>query len=254
MAIVIFAGANLQQIAEGMQEQFPGCPTMGCSTAGEISEGAFTSDTVSAFALGSPAKAAMQPVENLTEFRYERGAEILDALCSDMDISRDELVAEPERFVLIILADGLSGMEEVLIASLLVHIPDVKLVGGSAGDNFVFQQTQVACRGTVYPHGAVVMLLEPGVTFRVFAGHHYSPTDQTVVVTSADPEKRLIHRIDGKPAHRFVAQTIGLTTEELAKVIADIPTAGFTTYGEFFGPLLLNHTLAGIIFDGSRDE
>ncbi len=36
--------------------------------------------------------------------------------------------------------------------------------------------------------------------------------------------------------------------DELAQAMSPIPAAGFTTYGEQFGPLQVNHTLTGLIF------
>jgi hypothetical protein len=31
-----------------------------------------------------------------------------------------------------------------------------------------------------------------------------------------------------------------------------VPVAGFSTYGEQFGPMLVNHTLTGVVFGGGE--
>jgi hypothetical protein len=39
---------------------------------------------------------------------------------------------------------------------------------------------------------------------------------------------------------------------ELGRALTPIPAAGFTTYGEQFGSMQVNHTLTGVVFGGSR--
>jgi hypothetical protein len=345
--VLFFACAGLEPLAQELSRAFPHAVVAGCSTAGEIGNQGFLTDQVSALGLGAPARVAAEVILDLSDFRFDTGPALIAGLASQIGRTPKELTQHPESFLFIMLADGLSGAEEVLLASIGLAAPGVHLVGGSAGDNFRFQETLVASGGRCHTGAAVLVLLEPGVPFEAFAGHHYQRTERTVVVTSADPENRLVHRIDGRPALAVAADLLGVETstleadpslafataplvfgfrgksssiynrsvmsvqgtsllmggavesgtvltvmrqgdmveharrgldsilsrlpnasgqllfdcggrlldaraagrlEELGRAYNRIPTVGFTTYGEFFGSVLVNHTLTGVVF------
>lgn len=345
--LLFFTCSSLPALAAELTRRFPAAIVVGCSTAGEINSHGLVSDEVSALGLGAPARVASSGLLSLRDFRFEEGPGLVERLAIGIGRSPLDLTATPERFLFVMLADGLSGAEEVMLASIGLAAPGVKLIGGSAGDEFRFQETLIAAGGTCQSGAATLLLIEPGVPFNAFASHNYTPTERTIVVTSADPEGRLIHRIDGRPASAIAAELLGVTQEELesdpslafagaplvfgfhggeglmynrsvmsvqgssllmggaieagtvlsvmsqgdivdharrsltdiiakvprpqgqllfdcggrllgasatgqlkelGRVYNQIPTAGFTTYGEFFGPLLVNHTLTGVVF------
>jgi len=335
-------------LAEAVHSAFPDASTVGCTTMGEIGPLGLTQGGVSAIGLGEPLRAGATLVEDLSGFRFEDGRALVRDLAHQLDTTLDRLSLD--QHVFITLTDGLSGMEDILVASLATHAPGVPLVGGSAGDDFHFERTWVGLDGRARSGAAVVLLLQPGVPFHPFQVHHYHPTQDRVVVTDADPKRRIVRELDGWPAVRVMARLLDIpedylnddpvevvanhsatfavrvggswclrsvmtvrdgallmggaieegtvlramfrgdlveetragveeallkvsepagmivfncggrmmeaqvagTEQDLAQAILSIPTAGFTTYGEQFGPLQVNHTLTGLVF-GSPD-
>ncbi|MFH1469160.1 MAG: FIST N-terminal domain-containing protein [Pseudomonadota bacterium] len=200
-------------LAARMQEQFPEALTVGCTTLGEIGPCGFTRGAVVALGLGSPCRAAAALVPELTSFRFEDGAHVLDQLRDQLGLADDSIV--PGRHVLITLLDGLSGMEELVVAAIGTSLPAVSLVGGSAGDDLRLIETQVAVDGRACAGGAVVLLLEPSVPFHPFQIHHFEATSERVVVTRADPQRRVVQRLNGRPAAQVLADLVGVPLERL---------------------------------------
>ena len=62
---------------------------------------------------------------------------------------------------------------------------------------------------------AVVVLVTTELPFRVFKTQHFVPTEQRVVVTSADADHRIIRELDGWPAAEGYARLIGGTAQTL---------------------------------------
>jgi hypothetical protein len=198
-----------------VQRRFPDAITAGCTTMGEIGPAGMTDGAVVGLGLGPPCRAAAVMVEGLCRFRFEDGARLVDELAAQLGLERSGIV--PGRHVLLTLTDGLSGMEEILVASLGTALPMVPLVGGSAGDAERFERTFVALRGQARAGSAVVLLLEPSVPFYPFQLHHYHPTPGRVVVTRAEPKRRLIGRLNGRPAALVLAELFGVELEYLRR-------------------------------------
>lgn len=338
----------MDRLARAVRGAFPWARTAGCSTMGEIGALGLTTGGLSAAGLGGELLVGAAML-NLRAFHFDDGAQLVLDLSSQLGLAPSQL--SPTRHVFVTLTDGLSGREEILVASLNTHAPGIPLVGGSAGDDFRMEHTWVALDGHARTEGAVVLLLEPRVPFHAFHGHHFHPTDERVVVTRADPERRLVQEINGYSAVEVIAGILDVPEEylreephealvnnpvtlgfrvggevclrtvmslrgddvilggavsegsvlrvmaagdlvgetasgleraldglgvppagqilfscggrlweaeseglldDLAAAMTGVPTAGFTTYGEQFGPLQVNHTLTGLLLGGPR--
>ncbi|MCO4743922.1 MAG: FIST C-terminal domain-containing protein [Proteobacteria bacterium] len=225
-AAVVFVFAAVDQdlgaICARMQEHLPDSSVVGCTTMGEVGPAGFTKGAVSALAFGGPVKAAAQILVDLEDFEVRDAGRIVDELGAAIGSP-----VTPETHVLVTLTDGLSGLEELLVSSLALAAPGVRLVGGSAGDDFRFEATSIACGDQISTKGAVVVLLEPGVPFDVFRAQHYRPTDRRMVVTEADAVGRLVSELDGLPANEVIADALGVSLEELPDVITQRAVLGF---------------------------
>lgn len=51
--------------------------------------------------------------------------------------------------------------------------------------------------------------------FHVFKHQHFQPTSTKLVITAADPGRRLVHEINGEPAVEAYAELIGTPVEDL---------------------------------------
>lgn len=222
--VFVFASPerDLPAITAGLQRRWPGVPVVGCTTMGELGPDTFSTGGVSAFALGAPARAASVLVEDLAAFEVADGSAIVDQLSAELGGP-----PHPETHVFVTLTDGLSGLEELLVASIALAAPEVGLVGGSAGDDFKFEETLVALGEERSSRGGVVTLIEPGVPFTAFRAHNFRPTDRRLVVTEADPISRRVFELDGRPGPEVIAEALGVTEAELPPIVASEAVFGF---------------------------
>lgn len=228
-AVLFFSSTrySLADVATCMAEAFPDVVTVGCTTTGEIGPNGLTRGEITAIAFDATWALAALPID-LASFRFEDGGRIVAELLTR--VRGEPAGLSPERHVFLTLTDGLAGKEELLVASLGMHAPGTPLVGGSAGDDLKFERTWVALNGHAFSDGAVVLLLEPGVPFDAVHLHHFRPTERRVVVTSAEPGRRLVRELDGWPAPRVLAELMGIGLEAL---LAD-PEAALARYEPVF--------------------
>ncbi|WP_163851641.1 FIST N-terminal domain-containing protein [Pseudooceanicola aestuarii] len=215
MALVVFFVSPLTDFAATMRQAdslFPGCRTIGCTTGGEIAGDGYAEGRI--VAVGFPA------ADFIAEPVLLRGLRDLDrqALIADMIRRRARLAAtRPDwrgEFGLL-LVDGMTLMEDRVAAACADALGPVQMFGGSAGDGTRFEWTAVAMDGVVHRDAAVLTSVRTRCRVRVFSINHLTPTDQRVVVTSADPSRRLVHEINAEPAAREYARLLGKDPEQL---------------------------------------
>ncbi len=200
-------------VAELFSAQFPDVIVVGCTTMGEIGPLGVLDSSIVVFAMAAPCRVAAERISDLEGFRFEEGAQLLSRLAHTLDLELESL--EPERHVVLTLTDGLSSNQEQLFAALGDAAPALSLVGGSAADDFEMTATHCFVGEDTGSGGAVVMLMEPGVPFQPFAIHQFTAPDEQVVITGADPERRLITEINGWPAVREFARLSGYSEDAL---------------------------------------
>ncbi len=105
--------------------------------------------------------------------------------------------------------DGTSLREDALTAALGPGLGPVPLFGGSAGDGLRFGQAFVLFQGRFRRHAAVVLMVRTACRVKVFSLDHLTPTDRRMVVTGADPARRIVHQINGAPAAQEYARLLG---------------------------------------------
>jgi hypothetical protein len=212
-AVLLFvsSGYDLDRLAGGLRKRFS-VPVFGCTTAGHIGSTGYTARGVQAIGLcGSSVSVHTRLIYPLAQCQAEvyKFAQELDALPTRPGASRFALL----------LVDGLSLMEERLAASLHHCIPEIPLVGGSAGDDLSFQGTHVYADGRFLSDAAVVAVIETEAPFRAFKFQHFVPTDELLVVTEANAETRTVREINGEPAASHFAQRLGLKVCQLSSEI-----------------------------------
>jgi hypothetical protein len=212
-------------VAETFSTELPGVVVVGCTTMGEIAPHGFVESSITAFAMGQPCRAAAERIPDLESFRFAEGGEVLSRLAGTLGLELDQL--DPDRHVVVTLTDGLSSNEEQLLGSLGDAVPDLPLVGGSAGDDFEMTATHCFVGENAGSGGAVVLILEPGVAFQPFAIHQYEPGGEDLVVTGADPEHRILTELNGWPAVKEFSRISGFPEEDFRSdpnLAAAVPT------------------------------
>ena len=211
MALVMFfcsSEYDLEVLAEEMGRLFAGVQVIGCTTAGEIGpEGCRDhSITGASFPAGTFA-AASGRIDGLQQFEIARGQSLVQDLLQRLESL--EPGADANNSFAFLLIDGLSVREEPVTSALQGALGKFPLVGGSAGDGLNFGTTHVYFDGGFHADSAVLVLVTTPLPFRTFKTQHFVPTEQRVVVTAADAERRIVMELDGRPAVEEYARLAG---------------------------------------------
>jgi hypothetical protein len=192
---------------------FNAAPVIGCTTAGEITPDGYADGALVAIALPScDFAASLRLVAPLEGFTLDLGPEVVRGL-------RADLAAAPTDFVhdfALMMADGLAMREDALVSSLGPSLGATPLLGGSAGDALDFQETAVLADGAFHSDAAVIAMVRTRLRVKVFRFDNFTPTDQRMVVTDADPEHRIVREINAEPAAREYARMIGIDPDQLS--------------------------------------
>ena len=110
-------------------------------------------------------------------------------------------------------------MEDVLVSAFGPALGATPLFGGSAGDALQFRRTFVLANGAFHANAALLALIRTDCPVRVFRFDHFRPTERRMVVTEADPERRLVREINAEPAAREYARMVGKDPDQLSPFI-----------------------------------
>lgn len=189
---------DLDQLGPEIERSFD-CPVFGCTTAGElISEtGYMTGGVVGASLSSQMLRMHTKLIWPLQEFGPSHGSAVVKNLKRNLELFHE---LDPAHMFALLLIDGMSMREEHVAAILFGALRGVHLIGGSAGDDLAFKQTHVYYEGRFRSDAAVLALVETHLPFKVFKNEHFSPTDTRLVITGADPDRRIVHEINGEPA------------------------------------------------------
>jgi hypothetical protein len=206
-AVILFVSPEADRAAleAGLPQAFPGVPVIGCTTAGEISPDGYCEGEIVAVAL--PASAFAVDCLGIDLAALD-GQELIGRLIrARAGLARKHSGWEDEFAFLMV--DGLSIREDELTAALGPGLGPVPLFGGSAGDGTRFAQTFVLQDGQFRQGWAVLMLVRTACKVKVFSLNHLVPTDRRMVVTGADPARRVVHQINAEPAAQEYARLLG---------------------------------------------
>lgn len=216
--VVLFVSpaGDLAAIAGQAKETFGETPVIGCTTAGEISPRGYTENEI--VAIGFPAVhfvSLVQFIDELTELARQDVARATARNCAELARLAPDWSSE----FAFLLVDGLSLLEDQLVSTLGTALGQVPLFGGSAGDRLDFRQTFVLHDGEMHVDAAVLALLRTDCQIEVFNTDHLAATERKMVVTEADPERRIVRQINAEPAAREYARIVGMDPEQLSPFI-----------------------------------
>jgi hypothetical protein len=202
---------DLRRLGAELSERFP-CPTLGCTTAGELSQSGFTEGSLIGTSICSPELAAqVRLIEPLAQFSTADADRLARSL-------QERRLPGSKAFGLLLI-DGLSMREEQTTAYLYSQLGGIPLIGGSAGDDLAFKQTAVYAEGRFRSDAAVFCQFETTLPFRTFKAQHFQPTTEKMVITEADPDRRRVMEIDGQPAAEAYAELLHLRVDELTPAV-----------------------------------
>ena len=220
--VLFFASSryNPLELSRQMQAAFPGALVAGCSTAGEIACGKMVSQSVAAMFLDEEVvgQSAFAVVEHLRD-----GVRVSDAFTQmERQLCAPVSSLDIERYVGLVLADGLSGAEEALMEK-IGDRTDIFFVGGSAGDDLKFESTHVMIGGEVYSNAALLVLLELKRGFDIVKTQSFQSTGKRRMPTKVDERLRLVVEFDDRPALDAYAQVLGVSPEKAPDLFMQHP-------------------------------
>lgn len=211
-AVLLFCSADydLERLGPAIAELFA-APVAACTTAGQIGPNGFERGGITGVSFLSD-DLSMRPL-------------LLSplSLCQSQAVSlaREQAERAAKRPGLksfgVLLVDGLSLWEEYVAAALYEALGDVAVVGGSAAGDERQGGPAVYHAGQFRRGAAVLALFETcSLNFATFAAQHFVPSSKKLVITLADPDRRVVYEINGEPAARAYAKALGVSEAELS--------------------------------------
>lgn len=217
-AVLLFCSGDyeLQALGSAIERTFS-APVAACTSAGQVGPSGFERGGITAVSLSS-ADLRMRP-HLLSPL----------ALCQSQTASlareqAERAAASPGlRTFGVLLVDGLSLWEEYVASALYEALGNVPIVGGSAAARPASAappggqpRPAVYHAGNFLEGAAVLALFETqSLAFETFATQHFEPSQRKLVITLADPDKRIVYELNGEPAARAYAKALGVTSREL---------------------------------------
>jgi hypothetical protein len=215
-ALVFFSQSLVDAAAltAALEAHAPGLRYAGCSTAGELTPHGFEEGHMLAILL--PAGAFT------TESTMVAGlsASGIDGISAEVAALRralrERLGGDPGRNIFALcFIDGLSYAEEAVTSAIHWGLDDIPLIGGSAGDDLKFETTRLVCNGRAASDSAVIVLIATEIPFQVFKTDNFVPSDEKLVVTASDPDRRIVREFNAANAAGEYAASVGIASESL---------------------------------------
>jgi len=189
-----------EDLAKAIAARLGGFTLVGCTSAGEITPRGYDSDSLQF--MGFPKDSFSFKTLAFTDLdgfdRDEAKRQIRHLVANARQEARAR--GNDAHQAALFLVDGLSHREELLTMTVQEALGDIPLIGGSSGDGLSFSETGVLCGGEFRSGTAVIVILTSARALHVFSESYYQPSSAKMVVTLADPEKRIVHEINALPA------------------------------------------------------
>jgi hypothetical protein len=235
-AVAVFfcsSAYDLEKLAAELRRRFAGVPLIGCTTAGEITPMGFQEGSITGFSIGGPAaRAATTRIDCLGDCPISAGFLAAEELMSRF-AQGGTPVSDSNTFGLLLI-DGMSAREEVVLSTIHWGMGTIPLLGGSAGDDMRLSNTFVYHNGEFRGNTALLTLVQIDEPFRTFNTKHFRGTTEKLVVTKADPERRLVLDLNAAPAAAEFARIVGVQVKDLSADMLGDKSLMVKIGGEFY--------------------
>ncbi len=212
VALFVSPAAAFEAVVAEAERLFPDTDTVACTTAGEIGGAGYEEGQI--VAIGFPETGFATTSLMIEGIDALAPQPVMDRIALERMSLQDRELGMEDSFAFLVV-DGLSLSEDTLAATIAPALREMPVFGGSAGDGTAFNRTLVALNGLVASNAAVLTLARSRYRTEVFSLDHLVPTDQQMVVTDADPARRIVKEINAEPAAREYARIVGKDPEQL---------------------------------------
>ncbi len=200
---------DAESLSAALKIHAPSLAHAGCSTAGEITPAGLEEGHVLAMLFPQRSFTAVSAmIRNLSSSGMDDIAGEVEGLRRTLH-ARTGSTHSGNIFALCLI-DGLSYAEEAVTSAIHWGLDDIPLIGGSAGDDLKFQTTTLISNGHVDRDCAIIILMATEIPFHVFKTENFVPTEDKLVVTSSDPEHRIVHEFNAGVAAEEFAAAVGI--------------------------------------------
>lgn len=217
MALVIFfcsSRFDLEIVADELRQCFGDTPVVGCTTAGEIGPLGYCEESLAGASFPAGAFSVTTGLLcDLQQFDIAGGQSFAGKLLQQAEAKNT--LCNAENTFGFMMIDGMSIREEAVVRTIKSVLGGIELIGGSAGDDLNFAKTWVYHDGAFHTDAALVILVSTELPFKVFKTQHFITDAERLVVTEADPERRIVKEINGLPAVEEYARVIGADPDDL---------------------------------------
>lgn len=212
--VVLFLSpqTDISRLINEAQRVFAPAQVVGCTTAGELTDTGYGEGQI--VAMGFPSShfdARTILIDDLNNYDAHSVIERMIRNRNQMALQTPDWISD----FTFLLIDGLSTKEDALTSQLSVGLGTVPFFGGSAGDGMDFGKTFVLHGGQSHPNAAVLLQMRTRCPIKIFKTDHLIPTRLRMVVTEADPARRIVHEINAEPAAPEYARILGKDPDQL---------------------------------------
>lgn len=212
--VCLFASpdADFAGLTRNAHRAFGGADVLACTTAGELGAGGYEDGQI--IAIGFPSSHFSTSTLVIDDLAHLNEKAIIDRLIQDR-LALNQRAPEMASEFAFLMVDGLSLQEEHLTAVLTAGLGPTPLFGGSAGDGENFHATWLSRNGTIRQNAALLALVRSRCPVRVFSLDHMVPSETRMVVTKADPGRRVVQELNAEPAAQEYARLLGKDPHQL---------------------------------------
>ena len=208
--LIVFASTrfNQQNLLQGIKSVCPDATVIGCSSAGEITTAGTEKSSVVIMGFKSDA------------LRFSTGLGCglsQDGRCAGQKCAQETMKAKlHKRHLFIMFPDGLSGNgADAIRGAQEVLGTSFPIVGGSAGDDYLFQKTYQYYHDKIFSDSVVGILFGGEISVGTGIRHGWHPIGKAHRVTEA--RGNIVEKLDAKPALRIYQDYFGEEAENLRK-------------------------------------
>lgn len=214
--VIAFASPSydFKDVITGIRQVMGAAPLIGCSSAGEFTDGEATSGAVAVTALASDTMEVRLGVGR--DLKRNLREAVGGALSGFQGSSEAAMRRGHLGRTIILLTDGLAGRAEELIDELMTQTAmQYQLFGGAAGDDARFKETFVFCNDEILTGGFVCAEVLTEKPMGIGISHGWRPASRPLRVTAADGA--VLRELNGRPAwelYEEYAATLGTRVSE----------------------------------------
>ena len=224
---------DLPALAEALHRRFGDVNLIGCTTAGEITPQGYLAGALTGFSMASPDLDVCTQLIRLDPFdTIAAGKQVTEGIRSMGQ--RNGLPPSATDTFAFLLIDGIAMQEEMVVSCVHQNLQGIDMIGGSAADDTRFASTHLFHNGRFHQNIALLTLVRSDQPFMAFRTQHFVQSSQRMVVTRADPARRVVFEINGRPAAREFAKLVNLPITELTPLIFSTHPVVVRVGGQYF--------------------